>query len=114
MLCSAMAPAVARFPHHPLDIPPLQQDFPGSPGNCHFPGGCRRGLRKQSTSYVTKNLAPIKVFEGQRQEPVRSDCLYRGCCDCSQPGVGVPRRGVWALWLMDVVDSSQGDASLEG
>lgn len=31
----------------------------------------------------------------------------------AQEGVGVPRRGVWALWLMDVLDSSQDDAGLK-
>lgn len=114
----AMAPAVARFPPNPFSMPPLL-GCPCSKTSLAPLGtaislvdeGGTLGSRKLPTS---QKVWPIIFFEGQRQQPVRSDRLYHGCCDCSQPGVGVPRRGVWALWLMDVVDSSQDDSSLKG
>lgn len=92
----------------------LQQGCPWLPWELPFLWWVQEGHQEAASFLHHENtLAPPIFFKGQRQQAVRSGQLYPGCCDCSQPGVRVPRRGVWAVWQTDAVDSSQDDASLE-
>lgn len=89
-----MAPSVPGFPPHPLGMSPLL-GCPWLPWELPFLWWVQEEHQEAASFLCHKNsLAPPRFFEGQRQHPVRSDWLYRGCCDCSQPGVGVPRRGL--------------------
>lgn len=115
-----MAPAVPGFPPHPLGMSPLLECPPAA--RCPWLPWELLFLwweeHQEAASFLChkNSLAPLKFFEGQRQYP-------RGVTGCTvgvvtaqgqgvQEKVGVPRRGVWAVWQTDAVDSSQVDASL--